>query len=216
MRRIWDTLTGTLVIGVVSTGAMHVARADTRLTMEEISVMALPGRPPQETRSEYTLWLREDRAARVDSNQRLVLRLDESAFYMIDETQRSVNVLDFGGLPTALSVASPPRRTGETRTIGDWEAERYEMTLELGPGASGTIVLWISDDVEFDLEAYRAFSKAVDGGTGLTAAIAELPGYPVLQESDLGFAQSTVRLLAVSEEPAPAGIYDVPNGYERR
>jgi hypothetical protein len=76
--------------------------------------------------------------------------------------------------------------------------------------------LWISDDVEFDLEAYRAFSKAVDGGTGLTAAIAELPGYPVLQESDLGFAQSTVRLLAVSEEPAPAGIYDVPNGYERR
>jgi hypothetical protein len=195
------------------------AVADTKLTMEELVVVAQPGSsaPAQETRTQSTLWFREDRAARVAPGSRIVTRLSLGESYLINDAEKTATILDFNGLPEDLAAAPRIVKTGETRAIGGWDAERYELTLDTG-GLSGTITLWISADVAVQMEVYRAFSKSLDGaaGSGLMTAIASLPGYPVLQEADLGIVKSTGRLLAVDEEPAPAGLYEVPADYERR
>lgn len=197
--------------------AATAAIADTRLTIEESMVVALPGSDaaPQETRTEYTLWMREDRAARVAGGGRMVVRMDRSESYIIDDAARTAVVMALDGPPEGF--AAPPRieRTGEIRMIGTWNAERYDLTFELVPGETGSMVLWISGDIGIELEAYRVLSSSLDGGQGFLTAIASLPGYPVLQEVTVGSARGTTRLLAVSEAPAPPGTYDVPADYAR-
>ena len=182
--------------------------ADTRLTVEERTAVGDPG-AANESVSEYTLWLGNDRAARVGGGVKMVTRLDLGKTYVINEARGSVNVIEMSKLPDAIAGAATVTRTGEMRTIGDWETERYDLSVNTGR-MSGTIVLWISDEVDVPLDPYRAFSKSLDGGTGMLSAIADLPGYPVLQETDLGIVRSTVRLVDAAEETAPAGTYDVP------
>ena len=193
------------------------AIADTKLTMEERMVVTLPDSdgPPTESTSQYTLWLREDRAARVGDGVHMIARLDRGESYFVDDAEKTVTVVKFAGLPESLK-RTQVQKTGETRTIGAWSAERYDMTVALGPSETGTLVLWISNDVDVDLEAYRAFSRALDQGHGLTTAIADLPGYPVLQESDFGIAKGTTRLVSVADETPPPGTYDPPADYERK
>jgi Domain of unknown function (DUF4412) len=193
------------------------AIADTKLTIEERMVVTLPDAKssPQESTSEYTLWLRADRAARVGDGLRLIARLDRGEAYFVADADRTVTVIKLSSLPEAPKHAQV-KGTGETRTIGAWKAERYDMTVELGPGETGTLVLWVSNDIDIDREAYRAFSRALDRGQGLLTAIADLPGYPVLQESNFGIAKGTTRLVAISDETPPPGTYDPPAGYERK
>jgi hypothetical protein len=207
-------LIGMIAVSFASAGA---ATADSKLTIEEVTVVTPPdgNAPAQERRSEYTLWLRKDRAARIGAGPRMVARLDRGESYFIDDAKKKVTVIRLDELPRALEGAPQIERTGETRTIGAWNAERYDMTIELAPGQTGTFVLWVSADLDIELDAYRAYAKSVDRGEGLSTAIANLPGYPVLQETDFGIAKSTTRLIAASEEPAPAGTYDVPETYRR-
>jgi len=199
-----------------SVSVSGVAVADTKLTMEERTVITLPnGDAPTEETDEYTLWLGEQRSARVGGPVRMIARLDRGESYFVDEAQKTVTVMKFDGLPDSLRNAQV-QKTGETRTIGSWNAERYDVTVELGPGETGTMVLWISDETGVDLDAYRGYARTVDRGQGLMTAIASLPGYPVLLESDFGIVQATSRLVAVSEEMPPPGTYEPPADYERK
>jgi hypothetical protein len=190
--------------------------ADIKLTMEERSVVALPGSDgaPSETTSEYTLWLRDDRAARIAPGTRMVARLDLGETYVINDAARSVNVIEMSRLNETLSEPAKVSRPRVVRRIGEWDAERYDLTIEIA-GQSATVVLWISSDVEIPMNVYREYAKGLDGGTGMMSSIATLPGYPVLQETDVGIAKSTDRLLSVTEETPPGGTYDIPADYTR-
>ncbi len=212
--RLTMRLVGALAASLPIAGA---AIADTKLTMEEHMVVTLPGNdgPPTESTNQYTLWLRGDRAARVGGEVHMIARLDRGESYFVDDAEKTVTVVKFDGLPESLKHAQV-RKTSEKRTIGAWNAERYDMTVELGPGEAGTVVLWISNNIDIDLDAYRAFSRALDQGQGLMTAIADLPGYPVLQESDFGIAKGTTRLVSVSDETPPPGTYDPPADYKRK
>jgi Domain of unknown function (DUF4412) len=212
--RLRTRLVGALAASLPIAGA---AIADTKLTMEEHMVVTLPDSSgaPTESTSEYVLWLRADRAARVGGGVHMIARLDRGESYLLDDAEKTVTVIKFAGLPESLKHAQV-KKTSETRTIGAWNAERYDMTVELGPSVRGTAVLWVSDDIDIDLEAYRAFSRALDQGRGFMSAIADLPGYPVLQETNFGIAKGTTRLVSVSDETPPPDTYDPPADYERK
>jgi hypothetical protein len=208
-----------LLGAAIASFSVHgIANADTRLTMEETMVISLPGSdaPPQESRTEYTLWMGSDRTARIGADIRTVVRLDRGETYMIDDAAGSVTVMEFEGLPESVGNVPRVEKTGETRAIRDWTAERYEVTFEIAPGEMGRMTLWVSDDIDVNVDAYRALYRSMDGGDGLMTAIADLPGFPVVSEIDVGIASGTTTLLAVSEESPPDGTYDLPGGYERR
>jgi Domain of unknown function (DUF4412) len=206
------------LIGVtgVALSLAGAARADTKVTMEEQTVITTPGgAPPTEQTTQYTLWVRADRAARIGGGLHMITRLDRGESYFVDDGDKTVTVMKLDGLPETLRHPEV-KKTGETRRIGAWNAERYDLSVDLGHGDTGSVVLWISDDVALDMNAYRAFYRAADRGQGLLSAIADLPGYPVLEESNFGIAKSTARLVAVSEETPPSGTYDPPADYARK
>jgi len=190
--------------------------ADSKFSMEEISVVGSleSDSAPKETREEYTLWMRADRAARVSEGMRIIVRLDLGETYVVNDAGKTVTVIPFDTLPDVAATAPQITKTGESQVINGWNAERYDLTLA-DEALNGTIVLWISNEVDVDMEPYRAYSKSLDGGLGLLTAIAALPGYPVLTETDLGIVKSTGRLISVTVEEAPDGIYEVPVNYER-
>lgn len=194
------------------------ANADLKLTMEETTVMKIPGgeTAPSETRSEYTLWIQNDRSARVSSDLRIIARLDLGETYMINDADKTVRTLKLGKLPDAFRNRPQIQKTAETRKIGQWDTIRYNLTFAMTPDDSATMTLWISDDVDLDLDTYRAFSRNADTGDGLLSAIAELPGYPVLQETDVGIAKTKVKLIAAVEAVAPTGTYDAPSNYQHK
>lgn len=207
---------------ILSTSALVLASAwacgDTRIVVEERTQMMIPGNESDNS-SEIILWLQDDKAARVDASGRAITRLDRGELYIVNDAERSYTVLPISRREEDPESPVPElEKTGETREIGEWTAERYELTFEMQPGQSVEAVFWMSTDVDVDLEAYRAFMRASADAMGMSwmKSIATVEGYPVLQETTMDIAKSTGRLLSISEVSPPSGIYEPPEDYTRK
>jgi len=192
------------------------AAADTRITSEETTHMKT-GEGDTEQTTESVLWFAENRAARILPVGRLISRLDRGEAYLVDDTKKTYTVIK-------MEEAVPPmeeptiEKSGETRQIGAWSAERYDLDFQVSPGETGHAVLWMSTDVDVNLDVYRAYARSVARamGMGWIQAIADLAGYPVLQETEMGPVRVTTRLVSIVEEDPPPGLYEPPAGYARK
>jgi hypothetical protein len=202
--------------GVVAL-ASAPAQADTRIVTEERIQMRIPGNQ-SDTTSEVTLWLAGDRGARRGGSSHMILRLDRGEVYVVDDATRSYRVLPLGG--GAAPGAAPARleKTGQTRQISQRTAEEHRLSVELHPGQTADIALWISTDVGVDLDAFRAYTNAAADAMGMAwmKSLVDVDGYPVLVETKMEIAESSSRLLSISEASPPDGIYELPAGYTRK
>lgn len=194
------------------------AYADTKILQRETSeISAVGGAEPSRDTAEVTLWVRADRATRVDANGRLISRIDQRKAYVVRDADSTYTVLEMGDAPPSAPSGTKLVKSGEKRRIGSWNAERYDMDVAFGPEDKGHLTLWMSDEVDVDMRSYRAFSEAVAAqGLDFMRAVLELDGYPVLQEMQVGVVKMTVELVSIEEAAPPAGIYDLPAGYSRR
>jgi hypothetical protein len=205
------------VSSVLLLSAVGLATADTRITSEERTQLTM-GDQERDTTTETTLWFGENRAVRVTSDGRLISRLDLGEAYLINDAEESYAVIKLersGAPPTS---APTVKRSGETRQIGSWSAERYDLDFEVAPGETGHAVLWMSTDVDVDLDVYRAYARSVARAMNMRwlETLAGLEGYPVLQEMTVGPVRVTTRLVSIAEETPAAGFYDPPADYERK
>jgi hypothetical protein len=193
-----------------------LAGADTRVTSEERTQMKRGERETDQT-TRAVLWFGDDRAARILPQGRLISRLDRGEAYLVDDTKKTYTVIKMEDKTPPMEVPTV-KRTGETRRIGDWSAERYDLDFEVPPGETGHAVLWMSKDVKVDLDVYRAYARSVARamGMGWIQAIADLEGYPVLQETTVGPVRVTTRLVSMAEEDPPPGLYEPPADYTRQ
>jgi hypothetical protein len=196
--------------------APALATADTRITSEERTQMKGGERDTDQT-TEAVLWFGPDRAARILPRGRLISRLDRGEAYLVDDTKKTYTVIRMEDKAPPLEIPTV-RRSGETRQVGAWSAERYDLDFEVPPGEAGHAVLWMSTDVDVDLDVYRAYARSVARamGMGWIQAIAELDGYPVLQETTMGPVRVTTRLVSIAEEEPPPGLYEPPADYARQ
>jgi hypothetical protein len=193
-----------------------LAGADTRVTSEERTQMKRGERETDQT-TRAVLWFGDDRAARILPQGRLISRLDRGEAYLVDDTKKTYTVIKMEDKTPPMEVPTV-KRTGETRRIGDWSAERYDLDFEVPPGETGHAVLWMSTDVKVNLDVYRAYARSVARamGMGWIQAIADLEGYPVLQETTMGPVRVTTRLVSMAEEDPPPGLYEPPADYTRQ
>ena len=201
------------------------AFGDTKMTMQEGTGTTADGAEvPEEMRQAFAnqepttavYWISKDRAARVGDSGSIISRLDKGESYFVNHQSRSYTVIELGGLegPASETAASGLVKTGETRKIGSWNAVGYRMTLDMG-GEAAEVVLWISDEVDVDLAAYRAFirANAAQPGSEWMLKFIEIDGFPVRQEVRIGPIASWQQLISVSDETAPQGTYDPPADY---
>lgn len=200
---------------------------DTKVTMQEGTGMAGDGAEmPEEMKKAFAdqepttadYWFAKDRAARVGESGSMISRLDRGESYFVNDQSRSYSVVELGGREDSSVAAGTAEliKTGETRKIGSWDTVRYEMTLDIG-GEASEITLWVSDEIDVDLSAYHALIRASASQMGFEWMLKflEVDGFPVRQEFKMGPLLSWQQLVSISEESAPAGIYDPPAGYTR-
>ena len=201
--------------------------ADSRLTVEEGGGMAGDGAELPESMREalanqepkrVTYWFAEDRAARVDSAGSLISRLDRREAYLVNNATKTYSVIETDGAEAepATPVSAKLVKSSETKKIDSWNTVRYNMTIDMGD-EQAEVVLWVSDAVDVDMAAYRAFieSMAESQGTDWMRSFLEIEGYPVRQEYRIGPILSWQQLIAVSQEPAPPGTYEPPTDFTK-
>lgn len=172
----------------------------------------------QNAPKQVTLWLGDDRSARVDDDVTMIVRLDRKEVYTLDHGDRQYRVNPIGAERASSRARATWRieRSSETRQVGQWTAVRHDLKIDMG-GTSMDVTLWVAD-VGVDPKALRPFMEAFAKAQGLEwmRAYSELDGYPVRQEARIGPIVTWQEVSSIDEQPAPRGTYDVPEGYTKQ
>ena len=112
--------------------------------------------------------------------------------------------------------------TEETKTIRDWKATKYimEMTMPMG---KTTTEMWATEDMEIDFDAFKsvangsmAMMPGYDEVLGEMQKIKGISVYSVTEMNMMGASiKSTTEVVELSDADAPAGTFDIPEGYKK-
>jgi hypothetical protein len=209
--------------------------ADTLLTKRRDAneFISLQGQiSPGAKHQKVEIWIGSDRVRRDDGRIALILRLDQHKLYLVNHAQRVYTVSDAqldgsqkapqpGMTPFQFHAKAEP--TGEKRTIGSWQAVRYQVALisETGHGERIRLTWWVAPDLAIEDAPLRALQRllasASPEGEEWMATLLSLPGQPVLFERAEKLPEVEVKsreeLVSVKRGEAPPGIYEPPAGY---
>lgn len=115
------------------------------------------------------------------------------------------------------------KETGKTQKIKNWNCKEYILTMSM-MGTTSNYETWATEEIKIDYELYRNLTFSVMGQTpGIEEMVKEMQkikGIVVLQEGTISMmgtdVKSTQELLEVAEKAAPAGTYEVPDGYKKQ
>jgi len=114
------------------------------------------------------------------------------------------------------------KETGETKKIKNWKCQKYIMTMKM-MGITTTSEVWATEDIKVDYELYTTLRLSMMPKTpGLDKMLEEMKkikGLTVLSTGTMSMmgkdVKTTQELIEVSEKSAPAGTYEVPEGYTK-
>jgi hypothetical protein len=140
--------------------------------------------------------------------------------------------LDFAKLlpPEAAAMAGMMKMTatvaptGETKKIGAWACQGYDMTITI-MGMTMKNKVWASTDVPFDsAKFFEKFMPSIAKGTmrlddASVKEMAKIKGFQIATETKgemMGAKiNATTEVVEISKKDAPAGIYSVPAGFKK-
>lgn len=190
-------------------------------------------------------WFAGDKACMIDAKgNSTVFRADRGVMYMIDNEKKSYAEIPATWLEDAAEQAENSSDSGmaeamkmmkgmmkfnvtvtpteETKKIKDWDTKKYDVTIDMGMGKVNQEV-WACPDLKIDQSAYMAMSNVMmsmfDGFEAGMEEFKKVKGVPVMSTSEVMMMgtslKSSSELLEFTEKDAPAGIYDVPEGYTK-
>ena len=124
------------------------------------------------------------------------------------------------GMMGSMDVTVTP--TDETKKIKDWDARKYIVEMKM-PMGSATTELWASKAIEFDYSMFQALSSselaAMPGFDDIVEKMSTIEGFAVESATAVKMMGMTINatseLLECTEGDAPAGVYDIPEGYSK-
>ncbi len=112
--------------------------------------------------------------------------------------------------------------TDSTQKIRDWDTRKYvaEITMSMGTTVSD---MWVTKDVDINYEALWSATNAMlailPGFDDMIAKMKTIEGMPVKTITTTTMMgqkmTSTFEVIEISTKDAPAGIYEVPEGYTK-
>ncbi|MDH4156761.1 MAG: DUF4412 domain-containing protein [candidate division Zixibacteria bacterium] len=178
-------------------------------------------------------------------NKSTILRADKNMIYMLDNTAKEYAEMPldaFGDIAKmaqldndeeaakvaemmkammgAIKVTVTP--TEETKKVGDWDCTRYvlEMTMPMG---SQQMDMWATEDLEIDADMYRlltsSFMSNMPGFQDMMTEMKKIKGMTVFSTGKVEMMGSEVtsstEIIEFQKKDAPAGNYDIPEGYKK-
>ena len=113
--------------------------------------------------------------------------------------------------------------TGEKQKIKNWNCNKFLMTMEM-MGTTSTSEIWATEDIKINYELYMTLGLAMmpktSGLDKMQEEMKKIKGMTVLSTDTASITgtdvKSTQELMEILEKPAPAGTYDVPEGYKEQ
>jgi hypothetical protein len=214
------------------------AGADTLYTMKShTDAIKMGGQSQPAKDTTVKIWAAGDRLRRDDGEQTMIFRLDKNRLYMLDHEDKTYSEITLpidlrkmmpkGSEAMADQIAAGMKVTvqvapsAETKKIGQWNAKRYDVTVQSAMGMKIATTMWVSKEIE----GFAGFNKMAGAMASLQPGSGEwvkqlekIDGFPVLTESQvdaLGAKFGTrEELVSVETKPAPAGTYEPPAGYK--
>jgi hypothetical protein len=127
------------------------------------------------------------------------------------------------GMMGAMKMQMTVTPTGEKKKIDKWDCARYDVNVSMSMGNSKSEV-WATEQIKIDRDRFnrvRNFGMAGQPGFEQMQKEAEkIKGVPVLSVSTAKVmnaeVKTTEKLVEQSEKSAPAGTYDIPQGYKEQ
>jgi len=112
--------------------------------------------------------------------------------------------------------------TGESKNIKGWNTTKYIMDMSMAMGNTKT-ELWATEDIKIDYDAFKSVTNSkmlmMPGFEDVLEEWKKVKGlavYSVTETSMMGTtARTTMEVLEYADEDAPAGTFDVPEGYNQ-
>lgn len=189
-----------------------LAQADLRVQVQE----SVNGAKPVAV----THWFGDDRTMRDDGNRYIVTSLVSGTSTIVNRETQTYQVVP---LMLRSSTQLPEvivTRTNDTRMIGQWPVRRYRLS-----GAATrnlTIDIWVTQEVEADVSAFRDLMISLGNrpGSEWLKAYELIEGFPILQQVEL--TRPGIRLLSESRVVSLQNvatknpdIYAPPDYYKR-
>ena len=225
---------------VMAALAFSAAADDLKVTieMESEGTASIAGLDQPEGDYEATMWFGNGRFRRDDQDRSIITLLgDEQRVYILDHSEQSYVTLD---LPVDFMAVIPKEQrpmieqmmeqmapevevetTDEEETVGEWNARKSIITVTAPMGITITHEVWLTDEIDVERRGYDEATRALSGmspiGGDWAEKLSELEGFPVLTETLTEvMGRETVsreRVISVEETTAPAGTYELPEGY---
>jgi len=214
------------------------AGADTLYTMKSHTDAIKMGSQSQPAKDgTVKVWAAGDRLRRDDGDQSMIFRLDRNRLYMVDHEDKTYSevplpidlrkMMPKGSEAMADQIAAGMKVTvqvtprDETKVINQWNARRFDVTVQSAMGMKIATTIWVSKEIEGFAHFNRmsgAMASLQPGSGEWVKQLEKIDGFPVLTESQvdaLGAKFGTrEELVSVETKAAPAGTYDPPAGYK--
>lgn len=197
---------------------------------------AFMGQPAKDTTE--MLWIGADHMRTEEGTSVTIVRADLKKMYMLDTAAKTVTTIDLPFdmkkympaemAPMMEQMAAQQKATvtpsTETQTIKEWNATKYTLTMTMGMGGSMTQVMWVTKDIGTDRTGWQEMLSAQVASnpfaSGMAAEMKKIDGMAVQVERTMSMmgseSKSTENVLSVEVKEAPAGHYDVPEGYTEK
>jgi hypothetical protein len=211
--------------------------ADTKIVQQSHQdAFTIMGKNQPAMDSERVIWLGVDRMRMDDAGTAFIVRLDQKKMYIIDHDQETVSSVD---LPIDLSTLLPAgvadqmlpmlqlevevTPTDESKEVGGWSTRRYDVKMTSNM-VSVDQVLWVTNEVDLDLDAYyRHFHQILSlqpGTEGVLDELRKIDGFTVEEQSitrmsmagDVEMKSHDVTISVENLDP-PGGLYEPPATY---
>jgi hypothetical protein len=192
--------------------------------------------PPQD--QTVTTWIAKDKMRKDQGDMSTIARLDNDkvVIFHINHPKKTYMELSMGsddlqGMASAMGgdIKVKVTPTNETKKIGNWNCRKYLQDMDMGMMPMRSEV-WASEDIKIPYQDFYERVSLTMGsqqpGMGapmgaMQQEMKKIKGIPVLTVSSMTVMKDTVvkssrELLEVKEDTAPAGIFDIPQGYTKQ
>lgn len=112
--------------------------------------------------------------------------------------------------------------TGETKKIGSWHCRKYLIDMKMSMGETNSEA-WATEDLKIDAKLYftslNAMMASMPGFQDMIKEMQKVKGvvaYQVTTAKVMGSdVKTTMELVECADKSAPAGTYDLPEGYAK-
>jgi hypothetical protein len=206
-----------------------------KLHTDGMTVMGQAQPPDDKT---ATIWIAKDKMRRDQGDMSTIAKLvnDKVVVFHLNHPKKTYMELSMGSADLQemasaiggdIKVKITP--TNESKKIGNWNCKKYIQEMDMGMMPMRSEI-WASEDIKIPYQDfYERLSVAMaaqqPGMTMPMEAMQEemhkIKGVPVLTSSSMTVMKNTTvkssrELLEIKEDTAPAGIFDIPEGYSKQ